>query len=74
MWYLKPNVYLVDGKINAAIYDLNNGELYHINTEAKELLHRVFNRENSTISSEDNIFLKELFRETLINKPIELRG
>ena len=66
MWYLKPNVYLVDGKINAAIYDLNNGELYHINTEAKELLHRVFNRENSTISSEDNIFLKELFRLNIL--------
>lgn len=40
MWYIEKNVYLVEGKVNAAFYDLNNGELYQISDEAKELIKR----------------------------------
>lgn len=49
MWYIEKNVYLVEGKVNAAFYDLNSGELYQISKEAKELIRRaVYNNDNLT--------------------------
>ena len=47
MLYLNDNVYLVDGKINAAFYDFNHGRLVHVSEDAKNLLQRVLGNESS---------------------------
>lgn len=59
MWYIEKDVYFVEGKINAAFYDLNKGELYQISKEAKELINRVVHH-NKDLTDSEIQYLNEL--------------
>lgn len=60
--YLQSNVYLVDGAVNGAIYDLNTGELYQIENKAKNLLHRVIDGNTSIkMTDEEKDFISQLY-------------
>ena len=59
MWYIKKSVYLVEGQVNAAFYDLNNGELYQISQEAKELIKRAID-DDSNLTDIQIRYLHEL--------------
>ena len=67
MWYLYENIYLVDGKCNAAIYDLNNGFLYQINSEAKQLMERILSEE-SEINEDEKNFIRQLEANGIITQ------
>ena len=59
MLYLENNVYIVNGKVNAAFYDFNHGRLVHISEAAKNLLHRVIGKESS-LSQQEREYLNSL--------------
>ncbi len=59
MWYIEKSVYLVEGQVNAAFYDLNNGELYQISQEAKELIKRAID-DDSNLTDIQIRYLHEL--------------
>ena len=52
MYYLCENVYIVNGAINAAIYDFNNNLLYQVSEKPKELLNKCLSGEKSFTSFE----------------------
>ena len=68
MLYLNEKVYIVDGKTNGAIYDLNKGNLYHISKEAKAFLHKVCSEEFIPTFNEqqyiDYLIAEEILTET----------
>jgi len=66
--YLKEKVYLVDGAENAAIYDLNTGELYQINKEARLLLHRILSNNELQITEEEQDFISNLINMKILTK------
>ena len=47
MYYLCENVYIVNGAVNAAIYDFNNNLLYQVSEKPKELLNKCLSGEKS---------------------------
>ena len=53
-WYLERNVYLVDGRVNAAFYDFNHGRLVHVSEEGKKLLRRVLGQEADLTRDEES--------------------
>ena len=59
MYYLEHNVYLVDGKVNAAFYDFNHGRLVHVSTAGKNLLRRVLGQD-AELTSEERAYLNSL--------------
>ena len=59
MHCLKRNVYLVDGRVNAAFYDFNHGRLVHISEEGKNLLRRVLGQETA-LTYEEREYLDKL--------------
>lgn len=63
---MNEKCYLVTGKVNAAIYDLNTGNLYQISEEAKKLLHRALNYNDDNFTSEETTFLQKLIDLYLI--------
>lgn len=70
MFILKENVYLVNGAVNAAIYDFNKNYLYSINRDAKELLNAtLYKREKIQLNDEEKNYMEEL-----INKNILING
>lgn len=68
MLYLESNVYLVDGAENAAIYDINNGELYQINKEAKHLLNKVLNNAELLVNEDEKAFINNLIDIKILTK------
>lgn len=66
MWHLNENVYFVEGKQNAALYDLNKEKLYHINWDAKLLLLNVLNNDSYMPNDEQLNFLNSLCDNDLI--------
>ena len=45
MWELKENIVFVKGIKNAAIYNLETGEVYSINAVAKKILEKYIKKE-----------------------------
>lgn len=52
MYYLCENVYLVNGAVNAAVYDLTNNRLYQLPKPANELLHKCLKNETDFSDNE----------------------
>lgn len=65
MYYFQKNVYLVEGYVNGAIYDLNRGEVFQISSQAKELLSNIRFKENYNSIELD--FLNKLVNENLLS-------
>ena len=69
--YLNKNVYIVNGAVNAAIYDLNNGELYQISNEANTLITQVIENERIALNNTEQSFINDLIAKGIIvNEPI----
>lgn len=70
------NVYLVDGAQNAAIYDLNNGELFQISKTAKELVYRILQDDETHVSQNEKEYINQLVELNLLTykyiKPHEI--
>lgn len=64
--YLRENVYLVDGCVNAAIYDLNNGNLYRISGGSKSLLFSLLHGEQKSCNEIEKQFIDCLISKNLI--------
>lgn len=64
--YLKDNVYFVEGRINAAFYDLNSGDLFQVTEESKILILKVLNDSNCKLQEEEERFIEELVRLNLL--------
>ena len=58
--YLNRNVYIIDGAINAALYDLNKGELYQIGSKAKDLIHRIIENPDLKLNIEESEYIIKL--------------
>lgn len=65
MWYVCKNVYFVEGKSNAAFYDLNNNNLYQISDEARILINKVLTSETE-LDKDQLEYLKKLCQLNLI--------
>lgn len=63
--YLGNDNYFVEGKKNAAIYDLNKGKVYELNETAKKLVKEYTTETNSKL--ENNLFIKKLINNKIIN-------
>lgn len=65
MWELAKNVVFVNGAINAAIYNLNTGDVYSVDTEGREIIQKYI--EKVALSKEDEKYLKLLNKEGLLD-------
>lgn len=66
MIYLENNVYLVDGADRAAMYDFNSQNLYHLNRDAKNLLHKILHTDEVPANRDEQEFLEDLRSRELI--------
>lgn len=66
MTILKKDVFLVRGGKNHAIYDLNSGKLYQIDTECLKIIEKIINTQNPTLTKKEEKVLKLLQTNNLI--------
>lgn len=64
--YLKDNVYFVEGKVNAAFYDLNTGDLYQVSEDAKTLINKNLNNSTDSFTKSERTFVNELIKMKLV--------
>ena len=58
MWEIAKNIIFVEGAVNAAIYNLNTGDVYSLNSEGKQIVKKLI--ENEKITSNEQVYLKTL--------------
>lgn len=72
MTTLKKDVFLVRGGKNHAIYDLNSGKLYQIDTECLKAIEKIINTQNPTLTKKEEKVLKLLQTNNLITNTKEI--
>lgn len=70
---LSENVYFVKGFKNAAIYDLNNKQVYAVNEIGKNLLEKYLEDENAKLDSDEKEYIDKLVELNLLTKNKENR-
>lgn len=64
MWEIAKNIIFVEGAVNAAIYNLNTGDVYSLNSEGKQIVKKLI--ENEKITSNEQVYLKTLEKNGLL--------
>lgn len=68
MVYLNHDVYLVEGILNSAIYDLTNKKLFHLNNDAKNALKRAISSKDIIYNQAEENFINELLKKEILTK------
>lgn len=66
MWEISENIVFVAGEKNAAIYNLYTGDVYAINSEAKQIVEKLIKKDD--INNDEKNYLELLSRNGLIDK------
>ena len=71
MWEIFKNIVFVEGAVNAAIYNLNTGEVYSVNSEGKRIIKKVI--ENDKVTLREHDYLKILEKNGLLDFSIQTK-